>query len=234
LSKFLIGTVEVAHHVIPFLQFSWDDRNIVMRYNWDQDHPSPLGKRVYEAFDPSSETFGTDVFMNHTNLNVPDSPCFTGDCVCCYEYIISVCKYLCDMSCAFSHQYECNGPGVNNDHINKFNNYCSSRESKEFFSCAYKFQQRAVLDWNPSANCVTLSLNMELVGIHEDSAAGAGSVVLDMLLKFGAIKYVDEGTWQLEENAKLHQLYSYGDQKSNENCTAFVSTLSHLPITFEE
>ncbi len=50
-SKFLIGTVEVAHHVVPFLQFSWDDLNIVMQYNQDQGHPSPLGMRAYEAFE---------------------------------------------------------------------------------------------------------------------------------------------------------------------------------------
>ncbi len=87
------------------------------------------------------------------------------------------------MSWAFSWQFELIGAGINIDYINKFEDYCLSEKSKEFFSSVYKFQQKAVLDWNRSANCVTLSFNMGFVGIREDSAMGAGSVVLDMLLK---------------------------------------------------
>ncbi len=41
-------------------------------------------------------------------------------------------------------------------------------------------------------------------------------------------------TWELEPDSNLHRLYSFGDRKSNKNCTAFVSTLSHRPLTFEE
>ena len=44
-----------------------------------------------------------------------------------------------------------------------------------------------MLDWNADADYVTMSFNMGFVGIREDSAAGAGSVVLDMLLKFGLL-----------------------------------------------
>jgi hypothetical protein len=123
---------------------------------------------------------------------------------------------------------------MNVGNVNKLNEYCTSSESQKFFSSAYKFQRRAVSDWNPSADCVTQSLNMGFVGIQEDSAAGAGSVVLDMLLKFGVLKYINDGTWQLEVNAKSRQLHSYGDCKSNKNCTAFLSNLSHRPPTFEE
>jgi hypothetical protein len=75
---------------------------------------------------------------------------------------------------------------------------------------------------------------MGFVGIREDSAAGAGSVVLDMLLKFGLLKYKDGNTWELAKDINSRRLYSFGDRKSNENCTAFVSTLSHRPLTFEE
>jgi hypothetical protein len=52
---------------------------------------------------------------------------------------------------------------------------------------------------------------MGFVGIREDSATGACSVVLDMLLKFGILKYIDYETWQLANNAKIRRLYSYGD-----------------------
>ncbi len=86
--------------------------------------------RAYKSLDPSLGTFGTDVFMNHTNLHVPDCPCFTGDCVCGYEYIMSVRKYICNMSCAFSRQYESIGDGVNSNDVNKFNEYCLSEKWK--------------------------------------------------------------------------------------------------------
>jgi hypothetical protein len=126
------------------------------------------------------------------------------------------------------------GAGINVDNINKFNDYCLSEESKKFFSSVYKFQWKVVLDWNCSANCVTLSLNMGFVSIRENSAVGAGSVVLDMLLTVRVLKYINGKMWQLEDNAKTHWLYSSGDRKSNENCTAFLSTLNHWQLTFEE
>ena len=115
------------------------------------------------------------------------------------------------MSRAFSQKFESIGARINIDNINKFKDYCLSEESKEFFLSIYKFQQKAVLDWNCSADCITLSLNMGFVGIREDSATGACSVVLDMLLKFGILKYIDYETWQLANNAKIRRLYSYGD-----------------------
>jgi hypothetical protein len=91
-----------------------------------------------------------------------------------------------------------------------------------------------VLDWNATADDVTMSFNMGFVGIQEESAAGAGSVVLDMLLKFGLLKYNDDNTWEVAADVNTRRLYSIGDRKSNENCTAFVLTLSHRPQTFEE
>ena len=90
-------------------------------------------------------------------------------------------------------------------------------------------QRRSVLDWNADADKVTMSFNMGFVGIHKDLAAGAGSVVLDMLLKFGVLKYNDNKSWELERNHQVQRLYSFGDWKSNKNCTAFLSTLSNRP-----
>ena len=72
--------------------------------------------------------------------------------------------------------------GVNATRIAKFNEYFSTTESLAFYSAVYKFQQRAVLDWNATADNVTMLFNMGFVGIREDSSAGAGSVLLDMLL----------------------------------------------------
>jgi hypothetical protein len=42
-SKFLIGTTEAAHRVIPFLDFRWDHFKIEMTYSKQQILPSRLG-----------------------------------------------------------------------------------------------------------------------------------------------------------------------------------------------
>ncbi len=47
--KFLIGTVEAAHRVLPFMNRfgfpnqKWDDRNVMMMDDREQSRPSPLG-----------------------------------------------------------------------------------------------------------------------------------------------------------------------------------------------
>ncbi len=73
----------------------WNDRNVFMTYDHKQSHPSPFGMRRYESLDPFSPTFGTDVFVNHNEIDVPDSPCFSGDRVLSYEYIIHLRKHIC-------------------------------------------------------------------------------------------------------------------------------------------
>jgi hypothetical protein len=139
------------------------------------------------------------------------------------------------MSRAFSCLLECDGVAwINANNIAMFNEHCFSKEAANFYSSAYKFQRQAVLDWNATADSVTMSFNMGFVGIHEDSAAGAGSVVLDMLLKFGLLKYDENKLWEIEANALKRQLYGCGDRKSNKNCTAFLLTLSQRPLRFEE
>jgi hypothetical protein len=62
-SKFLIGTIEAAHRVIPFVNRfgfpnrKWDDRNMMMMYDREQLRPSPLGMRSYELIDADSPMF---------------------------------------------------------------------------------------------------------------------------------------------------------------------------------
>ena len=186
-----------------------------MTYNHLQPRSSPLGMRAYKTFDPSSLTFGTDIFLKHNEIAVMTTPCFSGKRVCCYEHIIGLQKYICDMRRVFSWLFHFKEIGVNADHIAKFYEYSTSTKSKEFYSVAYNMQWCAVLDWNADANKVTMSFNMGFVGIREDLAAGAGSVVLDMLLKFGLLKYNDNESWELEPNYRVRRLYSFGDRKSN-------------------
>jgi len=134
-SKFLIGTVEVVHRVVPFLNRfglpneKWNDHNLLMTYDRTQSRPSPLGMRSYESIDPTLPTFGTDVFIDHDQIDVSSQPCFTGDRVRSYEDVLNLQKYICDMSRAFTRLFECNEIGVNADHIGKFNEYCSSADS---------------------------------------------------------------------------------------------------------
>ena len=232
-SKFLILTVQAAHKMIPFVNFQWDDWDMLMQYNREQQRPSPLGMQAYEKLNASFATFGIDVFTNHTGIHIPLSPCFTRDRILQYEYIINVRKVICNMrSRAFTCMYDCNSPGMNVDNLNKLKEYCSSRDSRNFFSCVYKFQGRAVLDWNPTADA-SCSLWNGVCWNTWRLAAGAGGVVLDLLMKFGVLKCIDDRSWQLDCNAKSHCLYSYGDHKSNKNCTSFVSTLSNWPLTFK-
>ena len=139
-SKFLIETVEVVHCVVPFVNIRWNDRNVFMRYDHLQSRPSPLGMRRYESLDPFSPTFGSDIFLNHNDIDVPDSPCFFGDRVHSYENILNLQKHICDMSRAFSWRFDCMEAGVNANHIAKFNEYCSTTESLAFYSAVYKFQ----------------------------------------------------------------------------------------------
>ena len=86
-SKFLIGTVEVVHRVVPFLNRfglpneKWNDHNLLMTYDRTQSRPSPLGMRSYESIDPYSSTFGTDMFVDHDRIDVSSQLCFSGDCV---------------------------------------------------------------------------------------------------------------------------------------------------------
>jgi hypothetical protein len=76
--------------------------------------------------------------------------------------------------------------------------------------------------------------NMGFVGVREDSANGASSVILDMLLKFGVLSYKDNKTWTLQQLAKLRRLYRFGNRKTIENSSAFVNKLRNCSLLFEE
>ena len=111
----------------------WNNRNVYMTYNHLQPRPSPLGMRAYETFDPSSLTFRTDIFLNHNEIAGTTTPCFLGERVCCYEHIIGLQKYICDMRRVFSQLFDCKEIWVNADRISKFYEYSTSTKSKEFY-----------------------------------------------------------------------------------------------------
>jgi hypothetical protein len=145
-----------------------------MTYDRFQLRPSPLGMRAYKSFDPSLAIYRTDLFLNHKQLHVPDSPCFIGAGICQYDNAISLWKIICNIRNTFTCNYKGNLSVMNVDNIACMNECCKSKESWEFFNAVYHFQRDAVLDWNPGANSGTMSFNMGFVHIHEDSSAGAG------------------------------------------------------------
>jgi hypothetical protein len=97
-SKFLIGMVEAAHRVLPFVNRfgfpnrKWDDRNMMMMYDREQSCPSPLGKRSHQSIDAHLPTFGTNSFLNLNGIEVASQPCFSGDRVPSYENVIKTSK----------------------------------------------------------------------------------------------------------------------------------------------
>jgi hypothetical protein len=67
------------------------------------------------------------------------------------------------MSRAFSCLFKSAGAAwIKTDHIATLNEYCSSKEAKDFYSSGYKFQGQVVLDWNPTADSVTMLFTWDL------------------------------------------------------------------------
>ena len=65
--------------------------------------------------------------------------------------------------------------------------YVVADGSREFLKANHNFQEDARDKWNPNANNITRSLFMGFVGIDEGNKKGAGTVMLDLLLKVGTI-----------------------------------------------
>lgn len=230
-NKFLIGTTEAAHRVVPFLNFSWDCHNVDLAYNKDQIVPAPLGMRSYECISFASDSLGTDLFVNHREITISDTPCFSGARVAAYHKAIRIRRNILAIRNSLSHGYNVD---INRNVLPKFERYTREASESGFFKMVVEFQRDAVRDWNKSCDDVTLSYNMGFVGVSEDSSFGTAAVVLDMLLKFGVLIYDDSGTWKLHRWAYLRRLYCFGDRKTIENSTAFVNKLSNRSLSFEE
>jgi hypothetical protein len=106
--------------------------------------------------------------------------------------------------------------------------------ARAFVRWVIELQRAAVKDWNQFCDNVTLSYNMSVVGVREDSSDGAAAVILDMLLNFGVLVFNQDETWALHCFTKLHRSYCFGDRKSVENSSAFVTKLRNRNLSFEE
>jgi hypothetical protein len=78
---------------------------MLMTYDRTQSRPSPLGMRSYESINPNSPMFGTDMIIDHDQIDVSSQPCFTSNRVWSYENVLN---YICDISRAFTRLFECN------------------------------------------------------------------------------------------------------------------------------
>ena len=74
-------------------------------------------------------------------------------------------------------------------------NHFTNNKYKAFFHANRNFQKDAVKKWNPHTDQLTRSLFMGFVGLDEGKRKGAGTVVLDLLIKDGTMREVDFGKW---------------------------------------
>ena len=144
-NKFLIGTTEAAHRVIPFLNFSWDCRHVHLTYDKNQIVPAPLGMRSYESISFESGLLGTKLFVNHRQISTPDTPCFSGARVAAYHKAIRIRRNLLAIRNSLSHGYNVD---INRNVLSKFERYTREASESGFFKSVLEFQIDAVRDWN--------------------------------------------------------------------------------------
>ena len=82
-NKFLIGTTEAAHCIIPFLNFSWDCRRVDLTYDKNQIVQAPLGMQSDESILFASGSLGKELFVNHRQITNFLHTLFLGDSCCC-------------------------------------------------------------------------------------------------------------------------------------------------------
>ena len=138
---------KAAHHVIPFLNFSWDHRKIEFSYTHDQIVSSPLGMRSYKVISILSPTFGTDLFLNHKQIPISNQPCFTGSRVAVYHTAIWVGWHILSIRDSMQHGYNIS---INTNKFPKYEGYVQNSSACDFFKSViqFQFQQTVVGDWN--------------------------------------------------------------------------------------
>ena len=163
-----------------------------MTYIKDQVIPSPIGMCSYEIIDLFLPSIRTDIFTNHHLISVGNEPCIGGLCVTVYLEIMRIWRYLLMLQKALIHEYY-NDKHSDTDGLKQLRDYVCEPSVTAFFRDDFKFQRKAVRDWNETCAEVTLSYNMGFFGVREDSLNGAALVILDMLPKFGVLVYKDDG-----------------------------------------
>lgn len=73
-----------------------------------------------------------------------------------------------------------------------------------------------------------------MVGIDEGNAKGAMTCVLDLLLKYGVLQEEPDGSWSKAASEQPREMMCFGDLCTNENVSAFITTLQDRPMSLEE
>eukprot|EP00978_Attheya_sp_CCMP212_P049423 scaffold662564_cov161-Attheya_sp.AAC.1 len=76
---------------------------------------------------------------------------------------------------------------------------------------AKSFQRKTVNSWNPHSGKAAKLLILPVTPIDEGNAAGAGAVVLQLLIESGIMTQETNGSWDLAPNYEERLIYVFGD-----------------------
>ena len=235
----LNGTHEGAHEVVPYRNLRWDSHpRIVNTYDRNQIQVGLPGLRSWESVSLDHRHYGSRIFMRGNLVPRSTSPCWTGARVKHLAHINTTARTLSHIEAVFSckddaHFDMCHN-AVNTSNLLQFRDLCNSDSAEFLFGHANKFQHDSVREWNATADEPTKSLLLGFVGVDEGHQEGAGAAFMDLQLKYGVINENEDLSWALDDQARFRRMYSFGDAKTNENCAAFVNTLSDRPLSLEE
>ena len=94
-----------------------------------------------------------------------------------------------------------------------------------------------MLDWNPHANEVNLTLLLGYVGIDKSGREGAGTVLADLCVRVGLLdEHVDGDVvrWLKSATADERRIYGIGDAKTNANVASFLGFVLGRDVTLED
>ena len=237
----LSGTNMMAHKIRPYTNTTFDNHHTSIAYTDEQAYPSPHLMPRYDLLERKSDA---DFIVNHRDLSsalessVPD---FGGGCIEQYMTDLHRVKWLKQIDCVFSSD---ESPSVDmfkecSDNLDKeklvdFAVVYESVIVKKLFAAAGVFQREAVRKWNPNADDVTLCNYMGLIGIDEAVSKECGTITLDLLLKFGIVHEVDDGSYALADDFKSKRCYMFGVVKTVDNIDKMANDLVNRPMSLSE
>ena len=233
-SKFLKGTHQMTNEVFEYNETKYNQIKIDNTYDEEQLSVSPDGMREYELIPLNAPDFGTRVFSNHSDIQKSETPDATGARVKHYNRFSTVARYLTNMSNVFNrpddHFDQCPNH-MNIENVLKMRELCRTDAVKGMLAKASSFQRDSVKDWNPTCDQVTQSMMLGVLPIDEKDSVGAATAFLDMCLKFGSLKELEDSTWDRPFHSKLKRMHAIGDRATLENCGAYTKILQDRNMT---
>ena len=91
-------------------------------------------------------------------------------------------------------------------------------------------QRRSRQIWNPFGDNVTLTNNMGLVTMDEDTTAENGALGLDIAAKCRLLVKKENGKWALKKYADARRVYFVGDAKTADLFEKCIFNLMNNPV----